>query len=161
MQLIENSSNSSVHRRSQRHLKGIEWSDRDINILIDGWKNADSFCKIARRIGRTSQSVAIKACRMGLTSRPYWNDEYLANARRRGRSRKCLTCGGTFSPRGQEIEFVRIARSAVGGIQVETSPALSSDSSLSFPFFDIGHLNAHATAPRNKTRLVRGRIRGR
>ncbi len=100
MQLIENSSNSSVHRRSQRHLKGIEWSDRDINILIDGWKNADSFCKIARRIGRTSQSVAIKACRMGLTSRPYWNDEYLANARRRGRSRKCLMCGGTFFSEG-------------------------------------------------------------
>lgn len=81
---------------TKRHLKGLEWSDHEVETLIAAWKSRISFKKIARKIGRSRKSVVIKACRLGLTARPYWNDQYVENARRIGRSRRCLSCRNIF-----------------------------------------------------------------
>lgn len=87
-------------RGPERALNGVEWTDDEVRSLIECWKRKVPFSKIARKIGRSRKSVVIKACRLGLTTRPYWNDEYLANARRRGQARHCLSCRAMFFSEG-------------------------------------------------------------
>ena len=86
--------------RTKRHLNGIEWSDDEVRTLIECWKRRESFTKIGRRIKRSRKSVVVKACRIGLTERPYWNDQYIANARRKGTARNCMTCKRIFFSEG-------------------------------------------------------------
>ena len=100
MQVAEQSAHSVSGGAHRRHLKGVEWSDEDVRTLIELWKGKQSFAKIARQIGRSRKAVIIKACRLGLTARPYWNDAYVANARRRGTSRRCLSCRCLFFSEG-------------------------------------------------------------
>ena len=89
-----------VKNKSKRHLSGVEWTDDEIKELINSWKCRESFQKFARRIGRTPKAVIVKACRLGLTERPYWNDQYVTNARRNGKSRRCLSCNNLFFSEG-------------------------------------------------------------
>lgn len=86
--------------KRKRHLNGKEWSHCEVETLIASWKLQVPFGKIAKELGRSRKSVVIKACRLGLTARPYWNDQYVENARRRGQSRNCLTCGNVFFSEG-------------------------------------------------------------
>ena len=92
------------------NLKGVEWTDDEIHRLIDLWKRHVPFGRIARTMGRSRKSIAIKASRLGLTMRPYWNDPFAANARKRGKARSCLSCRRTFfseGPREQDLQFLQ------------------------------------------------------
>ncbi len=86
--------------RRVSNLNGVEWTDDEIHRLIDLWKRHIPFGRIARTMGRSRKSIAIKASRLGLTMRPYWNDPFAANARKRGRARSCLSCRRTFFSEG-------------------------------------------------------------
>ncbi len=85
---------------THRHLNGIEWTDHEVRSLINGWKQKKSFENIGREIGRSAKSVVVKACRLGLTERAYWNNEYIENARRRGKARHCINCRSIFFSEG-------------------------------------------------------------
>ncbi len=100
MRNVEDSGGSNRQSGRKRSLNGIEWTEDEVLTLIDSWKRKESFSKIAQKIGRSRKSVTIKACRLGLTARPYWNDQYVANARRCGSSRRCLNCNGIFFSEG-------------------------------------------------------------
>ncbi|MCY3878598.1 MAG: hypothetical protein OXF74_05385 [Rhodobacteraceae bacterium] len=89
-----------MRKKRDRHLNGIEWTDEEVRSLITQWKQDRSFAKIARSIGRSRKSVTIKACRLGLTTRPYWNDQYLAKAKRSGSARHCMSCRHMFFSEG-------------------------------------------------------------
>ena len=82
-------------------LNGAEWADSEVHQLVDLWKHRVPFGRIATRIGRSRRSVATKASRIGLTLRPYWHDEFAANARRHGRARPCLCCRRLFFSEGR------------------------------------------------------------
>ncbi len=58
------------------------------------------FGRIARSMGRSRKSIVVKASRLGLTVRPYLADEFVTNARKRGRARSCLNCQRTFFSEG-------------------------------------------------------------
>ncbi|MCE2523323.1 MAG: hypothetical protein J4F49_08910 [Rhodobacteraceae bacterium] len=79
---------------------GVEWTDDEIHRLIDLWKRHVPFGRIAKTMGRSKKSVSIKASRLGLTTRPYWNDQFSVNARKRGKARSCLSCRRTFFSEG-------------------------------------------------------------
>ena len=79
---------------------GNEWTDDEVRTLIEQWKKKVSFGRIAKQIGRTRKSVTVKACRIGLTERPYLNDAYFINARKNGCARNCLSCQRVFFSEG-------------------------------------------------------------
>ena len=88
------------HQQRNPNLKGAEWTDEEVHRLVDLWKRHMPFGRIARTMGRSKKSVVIKASRLGITTRLYWNDQYAKNARRRGRARPCMSCRRLFFSEG-------------------------------------------------------------
>lgn len=100
MRIIENKNPEKVDTEGEQDIIKVQWTDEEVETLIEAWKKRVSFKKIAQQIGRTRKSVIIKACRLGLTSRPNWNDQHKAKARRNGRPRHCMSCGNMFFSEG-------------------------------------------------------------
>ena len=72
------------------------WSESDILTLIRLCEAAMPMESIAAEMGRTRQSVSVKACRLGLTKRACHN----ARRKRSARIRRCLCCNQFFRSEG-------------------------------------------------------------
>lgn len=76
------------------------WTETEIRQLVDGWRKDVSLQDIAVDLGRSKKSVAVKACRLGLTKRGYFGAAHLRRAKRIGMARPCLSCEGLFFSEG-------------------------------------------------------------
>ena len=87
-------SDGEVSKR--RLLNGLEWSDSEVRLLVSLWKKETPIRRIAKLMGRTIRSTSVKASRMGLTARDYWDEDHYDKARKTGSTRRCLSCRRVF-----------------------------------------------------------------
>ena len=75
---------------------GIAWTEDEIRILVEEWKQGIGFKKIGKLIGRSRKSVAVKASRIGLTMRFDSDGFHRGDTRKSGKLRNCLSCASLF-----------------------------------------------------------------
>ena len=84
----------------KRASNGNLWSKREIDVLVEHWKQGLRMAEIAALLGRLKKSVVVKASRLGLTKRSYLNENHIQRAKRNGKTRSCLLCQARFYSEG-------------------------------------------------------------
>ena len=91
---------SDSRREKRPQPVGGCWSDREIGHLTEMWIRRVPCCEIASFIGRSSRAVAIKAGRLGLSSRASHQMKIDTRPGSKARLRKCMCCRKLFYSRG-------------------------------------------------------------
>lgn len=106
--------------------RATAWTEAEIRQLVDGWRTDVSLQDIAAELGRSKKSVAVKACRLGLTKRGYFGAAHLRRAKRTGTARPCLSCESLFFSEGPGNRIcpkcIRSEEWSTGGDLASASP---------------------------------------
>lgn len=97
---IENHGTAESLTIRKRASNGSFWSETEIDILVERWKQGMRMGEIAALLGRSKKSVVVKASRLGLTRRSYLNETHIQRAKRDGKTRSCLSCRARFYSEG-------------------------------------------------------------
>ena len=97
---IENHDMAGSLTTRKKASNGSFWSEKEIDVLVENWKQGMRMAEIAALLGRSKKSVVVKASRLGLTRRSYLNENHIERAKRNGKTRSCLLCQARFYSEG-------------------------------------------------------------
>ena len=95
-------SNSGDAQQCETAMKSGPWSEADVEKLIELWKEGESNSRIAAKLGRRENAVAIKASRLRLPPKSSASEDLTATPapNKKAKLRACLKCEKTFFSEG-------------------------------------------------------------